>query len=306
MTEEAPAPVEIAERIRDAFSNFEGEFLSITRRAQARFARREWDLFQFDARERLGLHRAVVDKAVARLEPLIPPEPRRRSFWQETRSAYAGLIAGQQGLELAETFFNSVTRRLFTTIGVDEDLEFRWFGATAFPRSELESVAVATFHDRDDLEATIGDVLDSFRLGVDFTDPTADAELVAHRLRRALNDAWGSAVFDGLDMLMPVFYRNKGAYLIGRLRRLNRVIPFILPILNTHGGISVDAVLVSESAASRLFSFTRSYFHVEWENTGELIGFLKSILPMKPIAELYTALGYNQHGKTALYRAFYR
>ena len=27
---------------------------------------------------------------------------------------------------------------------------------------------------------------------------------------------------------------------------------------------------------------------------------------MKPIAELYTALGYNQHGKTALYRAFYR
>ena len=34
--------------------------------------------------------------------------------------------------------------------------------------------------------------------------------------------------------------------------------------------------------------------------------FLKSIMPRKPIAELYIAIGYNKHGKTELYRDLIR
>jgi isocitrate dehydrogenase kinase/phosphatase len=65
-------------------------------------------------------------------------------------------------------------------------------------------------------------------------------------------------------------------------------------------------VLLTESQASRLFSFTRSYFFVEWPNPSELVGFLKSLLPMKSLAELFTAIGFPQHGKTSLYRSLYR
>ncbi len=296
----------IAQQISDAFDSFQGDFVSVTRRAQLRFERREWHLNQFDAHQRLALHKSAVERTVARINENLPRGIDERAQWRHTRRHYAELISGGDDLELSETFFNSVTRRVFTTIGVDEDLEFRWFGTTAFPRSELESMAVATFLRHGTSAEAVVEILRTFDLQAPFADIDGEAKMVAERLDAACTDSWDAAAFDGIDMLLPVFYRNKGAYLIGRVRRLNRVIPFVLALLHEEDGLHVDAVLLSESDASRLFSFTRSYFHVEWDNPGELIGFLKSMMPMKPIAELYTAIGYSQHGKTALFRAFYR
>ena len=60
---------------------------------------------------------------------------------------------------------------------------------------------------------------------------------------------------------------------------------------------------MNENEVSIVFSFARSYFHVEWDCPHELIVFLKSIMPRKPIAELYISLGFNKHGKTELYRS---
>src|SRR5947199_2680404 len=53
---------------------------------------------------------------------------------------------------------------------------------------------------------------------------------------------------------------------------------------------------------SIIFSFARSYFHLETGKSRALVSFLKSIMPLKHIAELYISLGYNKHGKTELYR----
>ncbi len=72
---------------------------------------------------------------------------------------------------------------------------------------------------------------------------------------------------DRVEMLKPVFYRNKAAYLVGRICKRNRVIPIILPLLNGDNGLVVDTVLLSEAEASVVFSFTRSYFHVEAAHT---------------------------------------
>ncbi|MCA9982565.1 MAG: bifunctional isocitrate dehydrogenase kinase/phosphatase, partial [Anaerolineales bacterium] len=118
--------------------------------------------------------------------------------------------------------------------------------------------------------------------------------------------AWDSPEFDRIEMLKPVFYRNKGAYLIGRIRCRNRIAPIIFALVNREDGVFVDSLLLNESEASMVFSFTRSYFHVDAACPGEVVGFLKSIMPLKPLAELYTAIGYNKHGKTVLYRALYR
>ena len=63
------------------------------------------------------------------------------------------------------------------------------------------------------------------------------------------------------------------------------------------------AELVEEDEASIVFSFTRSYFFVDAPCPVELVGFLRALMPRKPVAELYTAIGFNRHGKTELYRA---
>ena len=93
---------------------------------------------------------------------------------------------------------------------------------------------------------------------------------------------------------------------MGRINSGERVMPLTLALQHITGGIVVDAVLLSADEVSIIFSFTRSYFHVEVHRSREVVMFLKSIMPRKPIAELYIAIGYNKHGKTELYRDLMR
>ena len=99
-----------------------------------------------------------------------------------------------------------------------------------------------------------------------------------------------------------MFIRNKAAYIIGRVRRGERILPLVMAILNRPGGFRVDAVLTSEEDVSIAFSFARWYFHADIASPRQVIGFLHSILPRKRIGELYLSLGYNKHGKTEFYR----
>ncbi len=107
-------------------------------------------------------------------------------------------------------------------------------------------------------------------------------------------------------MIRSVFHRNQGAYLVGRIRTADQAIPLALAIHNVDGRLFVDAALLTADDVSVLFGFTRSYFHVEVDRPCELIAFLHSIMPRKPIAELYIAVGYNKHGKTELFRDLIR
>ena len=47
-----------------------------------------------------------------------------RAVWQATKAVYSSLIAQSIRLEIAESFFNSLTRRVFATEGVDQAIEF--------------------------------------------------------------------------------------------------------------------------------------------------------------------------------------
>jgi isocitrate dehydrogenase kinase/phosphatase len=148
-------------------------------------------------------------------------------------------------------------------------------------------------------------VLEDARFEVPFRDLQGDAALAAGRLAAGIAEAFGSPEIEALDMLRPVFFRNKGAYLIGRARCGKSCLPVVLALVNGPEGIEVDAVLHTEDELSVVFSFARWYFHVDVASPREVIGFLKSILPRKRVAELYLSLGYKKHGKTELYRSWW-
>ncbi|HUF34668.1 MAG TPA: bifunctional isocitrate dehydrogenase kinase/phosphatase, partial [Gemmatimonadales bacterium] len=109
-----------------------------------------------------------------------------------------------------------------------------------------------------------------------------------------------------VEMLRPVFYRNKGAYLVGRIQRGNAAWPLVLPLIHAERGIVLDAVLMTENEASVVFGFSWSYFRVEVPHPRAMVEFLGSIMPYKRVDELYTAIGYNKHGKTELFRSLVR
>ena len=296
----------IADTVYAGYVEYIAAFQNLTRRAAANFTSRSWTSQDADAIKRLLVHTEIVQRTVAEVHPHLRTTPDRRGTWRTARTAYKRRITQRTDLELAETFFNSVTRRIFTTIGVDNDVELRWFGASTLPRGLGRSEMFETWTRTGGSAAMVQSILESYDFGVPWVDLVGDARRAGARIDAFLLDSWDTLDLDGIDMLATVFYRNKGAYLVGRLRHLNRVTPIVFPIIHGDGGIQIDTVLLTESQASRLFSFTRSYFFVETPKPAELVGFCKSMLPMKSISELYTSVGFHQHGKTTLYRSLYR
>ncbi len=218
--------------------------------------------------------------------------------------AYSVIIAHRADIELAETFFNSVSRRIFTTVGVDPRIEFLLSDFDPLPPAG--DSAHRSYPNDNRLSELIRAILNACAFSVPFQDLDRDVRLVTRAIeceRRAIDV---TRPIDAIDMVQSVFYRSKGAYLIGRIRSGDHVMPLTLALHHGDRGLVVDAALLTADEVSIIFSFTRSYFHVEVDRPHDLIVFLKSIMPRKPIAELYIAIGYNKHGKTELFRDLMR
>jgi isocitrate dehydrogenase kinase/phosphatase len=107
-----------------AFDRLTASFAAITWRAMSRFARRDWTGMQGDVVERLGLYGATLDTLVAECRTLLGEAVADQAAWRTMKRGFSALIAGRGDSEIAETFFNSLTRRVFTTVGVNRDIEF--------------------------------------------------------------------------------------------------------------------------------------------------------------------------------------
>jgi isocitrate dehydrogenase kinase/phosphatase len=287
--------------IHDGFDAYRTRFADLTRRAQGRFESRDWQGMQADAGERLDLYAAVLDGAVAETRRLLADRLSDVSLWAAMKGLYSERLAARGDHELGETFFNSVTRRIFNTVGVDAAIEFVTAEFENPPRHTPEPVY--DVHPIDGpLAPAIRRVLTAAAFTCPFQDLAGDAARVAARVHDRLGEIGPDVRLLGLEVVRSVFYREMGAYLVGRLVTDRGGVPMALALLHKPAGIVVDAVLMSETAVSILFSFTRSYFHVTVPRPAEMVGFLRTLLPSKPLAELYISLGFDKHGKTVLYR----
>jgi isocitrate dehydrogenase kinase/phosphatase len=290
-----------AQSIYDAFDMYQAEFRGHTQRARLLFEARDWRGAQQNARARLDLYRQVVDQLEDATRHLLDDRVQSKLVWTSAKAVYSGLIANRDDWEQAETFFNSATRRVFTTVGVDAQIEFV---ATDFdmPPTPTRQPVYRTFTPDGSMADLFADILRAYAFTAPYVDLERDANLVARMVQAQLRQVGALRVVSRVEMVRSPFFRGKGAYLVGRMFSGSHLIPLVLALLNTPEGVVVDAVLLDENEVSILFSFTRSYFQVEVERPFDLVRFLKSILPRKREAELYISIGYNKHGKTELYR----
>ena len=129
---------------------------------------------------------------------------------------------------------------------------------------------------------------------------------VSDELKASLEGGVERRTVEKLEVIKEVFYQMTRAYLVGRLVGRGWTLPFVVALRNHDSGVVVDAIMLDESTVSVLFSFTRSYFHVDLAHVGEVVKFLKAILPRKPVSELFTVLGRAKQGKTERYRELFR
>ncbi|HKH46164.1 MAG TPA: bifunctional isocitrate dehydrogenase kinase/phosphatase [Thermoanaerobaculia bacterium] len=290
-----------ADTIHWAFDDFHQRVRAVTHRVRQRFERCDWIGIRQDTVERLGLHGRSIAHTCDALHEQLGDQLTERKVWGALKEAYHQAILGRNDYELALTFFNSLTRKVFAHSGVDPSIDFV-AEDIPLPYRGWEMASARMYAVRSVEPLVVRRVLDDAGFRVPFRDLETDSREAAAHIERGLREVLGGAEIVALDVLRPVFFRNKAAYVIGRARGEKRVVPVILAVVAEEGGLSVDAVLTTEAEASVVFSFARWYFHAEVESPREVIGFLRSLLPRKRISELYNSLGYGNHGKTELYR----
>src|SRR5262245_53222782 len=113
-----------ARHIVDAFGFYNAEFRVITRRAPVRFETRDWKGSQRDAVDRIELYDRFVNQTIAELQLQLGDRALDRALWARIRDEFAAQIEGLHDNEFTKTFFSSITRQLFGTVGVAPAIEF--------------------------------------------------------------------------------------------------------------------------------------------------------------------------------------
>lgn len=285
------------------FHKYVKAFEHITKRAAERFELRNWKGMRQDTVQRLDLYPKVVKITYRKVANLLGLHAQDPNLWREIKAAFSSQAAQRHDAELAFTFYNSINRRVLQTVGIDPDLEFiaPEPASDAPPNHAPLTFSVKT---RQLTDRSVEEVLDRYDFKAPFADKSSDARLCAERINLRLKPLIGGALNQPLrmEMITTPFYREMGAYLIGRICFGDQQLPLVFAMGNGDNGLYVDALLLRQDEIRILFSFSHTYFHVQTACPHELVRFLKDLMPTKRLAELYIGLGYNKHGKTELYR----
>ena len=293
-----------ARRITAAFAHYNAAFREITRRATSRFESRDWNGSQRDIVERIELYERCVDRCVAELRDALQEHAHDRQLWRQIRDRFAEELLGVTDAAFVRTFFSSISRRLFRTIGVDADLEF---GA-----GDLDPLIDATgnpethrYDNRGNLELLMESLLGDLPLRCPWIDFDRSVRHAAADLAESLHKSGHDEPQDAvrqIEVLRPLFFQSTRAYLVGRISLAEGHLPLLIALQNTERGLLVDALMLDESDVSIVFGFTRTYFHVDLERVVDTVIYLRRLLPRKPVSELFTVLGRAKQGKTERYR----
>jgi isocitrate dehydrogenase kinase/phosphatase len=290
---------ETARQIFEGYISYKSKFDSITSNAKMRFENKQWTELQIDVAERLYLHKNSVDLTVVQLIVLLQGEKIDLVFWHQVYEKFSNLIEGRYDTELAYTFFSSATRKVFPD----------YFQNISSNHIILKNKRVAgLFADFEDvdLQETVAEILKRIPLQLSYPLINEDKVLISNRLRSAIEHK-GFHSFQGITISKSLFFRNKTAYIAGKIILTEDIIiPFLIALVNKEKGLQADAVITTSEELEVIFSFTRSYFCVDTTSPSGMVSFLQELMPQKRQAEIYNSLGFNKHGKTILFNEFQR
>jgi isocitrate dehydrogenase kinase/phosphatase len=299
---------DIAKAMMDGFNRHYRLFRAESARAKHRFETRDWSAQQRAQRERIEFYDLRVQECVRRLVKEFAADRQTMDVWEQVKLHYIGLLVNHHQPELAETFFNSVTTKILKRAYFQNDFIFvRPAVSTEYIEND-EPGALPTYRcyypNTQSFQVEVRRMIEDFDLRVPYEDLGRDASLVQEAMKRHFDHHRLRANFQ-IQALSGLFYRNKGAYVVGKIINGFQEVPFALPILhNEKGRLVIDAALFGEDDLLMLFSFARAYFMVDMEVPSAYVQFLRSLMPRKPRAEFYNALGLAKQGKTLFYRDF--
>ena len=305
----SPVPIpnlaqEIAATVLAGFDRHYALFRDCGRRARTAFETADWHASQALTRERIRFYDDRVNETTVAIEAAFGEAALTEGIWRSTKLAFTGQLLDHKQPELAETFFNSVSCKLLHHSYFHN--EFIFFRPAI--SVELIEADPPTYRSYYPAAAGLAASFSQLLRDVSWATPFADVERDARWIEAAATEHLGGALPAAqanfqLQVLGSPFYRNKAAYVVGKVVNGHHEYPFALPVLHDHDGkLLVDTVVLDTARISQLFSLNRAYFLVDMEVPSAYVQFLRSIMPGKPNSELYTMLGLQKQGKTMFYR----
>ncbi|HHX4055744.1 MAG: bifunctional isocitrate dehydrogenase kinase/phosphatase [Burkholderia contaminans] len=297
---------DVAQTLLENFDRHYRIFRDAAVKAKTLYEQGDWHGLQRLARERITSYDDRVKECVEVLEDEYDAENIDDEVWQQIKLHYIGLLTSHRQPECAETFFNSVCCKILHRSYFSNDFIFvRPAISTEYLEND-EPAAKPTYRayypGTDGLAATLERIVTNFQLEPAFDDLPRDIACVME----AIHDEFGH--FDEapnfqIHVLSSLFFRNKSAYIVGRIINADRVLPFAVPIRHVRPGVlSLDTVLLRRDQLMIIFGFSHSYFLVDMGVPSAYVDFLCTIMPGKPKAEIYTSVGLQKQGKNLFYR----
>jgi len=293
----------VAHTILQGFDAMYGRFLDVTAGAQERFEDQNWPAVHLALKKRISFYDHHVALVTSQIQIMLGERYANRTFLMAVKSAYQDLLLDYPRYEIAESFFNSVYCRIFEHRNINRDKLFVHSSQEGRIPTYPTSLT-RIYNTGSSLKSLLERMLDDAPFSVSWENKNRDIDLIVQRLQNEFGSALGNSPV--IELIREPFYRNKAAYLIGRINlKDHRSAPLVLPVLNNSSKqLYIDACLCQVDNVSIIFGFARSYFMVYAPAPAALVRFLAELIPNKTKAELYTAIGCQKHGKTELYREF--
>ncbi|EHX0376121.1 bifunctional isocitrate dehydrogenase kinase/phosphatase [Escherichia coli] len=291
----------IAQTILQGFDAQYGRFLEVTSGAQQRFE--QADAVQQAMKNRIHLYDHHVGLVVEQLRCITNGQSTDAAFLLRVKEHYTRLLPDYPRFEIAESFFNSVYCRLFDHRSLTPE---RLFIFSSQPERRFRTIPrplAKDFHPDHGWESLLMRVISDLPLRLRWQNKSRDIHYIIRHLTETLGT--DNLAESHLQVANELFYRNKAAWLVGKLITPSGTLPFLLPIHQTDDGeLFIDTCLTTTAEASIVFGFARSYFMVYAPLPAALVEWLREILPGKTTAELYMAIGCQKHAKTESYREY--
>ncbi len=293
----------IAQTILQGFDAQYGRFLEVTSGAQQRFEQADWHAVQQAMKNRIHLYDHHVGLVVEQLRCITDGKSTDAEFLLRVKQHYTALLPDYPRFEIAESFFNSVYCRLFDHRSLTPERLFIFSSQTERRFRTIPRPLAKTFSPEHGWETLLGKMLSDLPLRLPWQDRLRDVGYIIAQLTETFGDALLRQAH--LHIANELFYRNKAAWLVGKIVTPVGTLPFLLPIHRSDDGeLFVDACLTGIDEASIVFGFARSYFMVYAPLPAAMVEWLREILPGKTTAELYMAIGCQKHAKTESYREY--
>jgi isocitrate dehydrogenase kinase/phosphatase len=293
----------IAQVMIEGFDRHYRLFRECSASAKQRFESADWRGVQDAVRDRIAFYDTRVMETLDQLHREFPVGGIEDEVWRRAKLYYIGLLTEHRQPELAETFFNSVFCRVQHRTYFHNDFIF-FRPAVSTEYIESEPPAYRCYYPGDNgFRAAVRKLFIDFGWSRPFENLERDIDYLFRMAHQQVLERAEPQPNLQIQVLDSAFYRNKAAYVIGKIVNGTEEFPFAIPVLQTERGeMFLDTILLDPWRIAALFSLSRAYFMVDMEVPSAYVQFLGSMMPGKPRSELYTMLGLGKQGKTMFFR----